>query len=127
MKDITTNRERINGSWNSWGHHVLGTLEKLETKIDKIEKQQHECQVEYKTQITAIKTKAGIVGVVAGTIGSIIIAITVSVVGKYLFISTFEDEIKEEAEEQVEEQVEEHSHNMYRPLDVCEFLKNKRG
>lgn len=64
-----------NQSWEAWANHVLRTLEKLETKVDSLEKRMAQNNLESKVDITAIKAKAGVWGIIAGFIASIITTI----------------------------------------------------
>lgn len=117
MTDLEKNGN-INGTWRSWGHHVLETIDRLEAKIDKLEKHQHNRDLTYQTDIVAIKTKAGIIGAIAGGLGSIIIAIGVSVSAKYIFINTLEEQTHKNTEQRLEEE-------SYSPQDLYEYLEQK--
>lgn len=127
MTDLDKHTERLNGTWRSWGHHVLETINRLEAKIDKLEKHQHERDLTYQKDIVAIKTKAGIIGAIAGGFGSIIIAIGVSVSAKYIFINTLQEETHKNTEQRLEEEEELSPQNMYEYLEERKKEKEKQN
>ena len=75
------NSTEINGSWKSWGNYVIQTMNRLETKIDKvnekyetIKNREHDNEIE----IVRLKTKSAIWGALSGLVGSIIITLIIS-------------------------------------------------
>lgn len=67
--------QRTSSSWDSWGNHVLTTLEKLEEKVDKLEDRITAERLDTVTEIVTLKTKAGIWGSVAGIFASLFVSI----------------------------------------------------
>lgn len=77
-KDITQN------GWESWGKYVLKTLEKLEDKVNTLEDRINENNLESKTDLVELKTKAGIVAAIAGIIASGITSLIVALFMYYI-------------------------------------------
>lgn len=65
--------------WESWGNHVIKTIEKLEDKVDKLEDKIAAQRIETNTELITLKTKAGVIGTVAGIVASAIVSIVVGV------------------------------------------------
>lgn len=66
-------------TWNEWGKHVLSEIKRLNdnqrcmiTKIDEIKKQSYESREE----ISKLKIKASLLGLIAGTLPAIVLIIT---------------------------------------------------
>ena len=64
-------------SWEAWGNHVLTTMEKLETRIDKVEDKQNRQREQTLVDIATLKAKAGIWGSIAGIIASFVTSLIV--------------------------------------------------
>ena len=72
--------EPENQSWEAWANHVLKTLEKLEDKVGSLEQRLSDNNLESKVEITEIKAKAGVWGVIAGFVASVITAIVAGLI-----------------------------------------------
>lgn len=71
--------EDNNQGWEKWSNHVLLTLEKLEKKVDTVEKRINENNLSAHVEIVSIKAKAAVWGVIAGFIVSAIVSVIVGV------------------------------------------------
>ena len=61
----------MNDGWNEWSKHVLKSLERIDTDLQRVEKGVNEVKLE----IAMLKVKASIWGGLAGTIPIIILEI----------------------------------------------------
>lgn len=100
MSDIryTNMPSRIDGDWNQWAYHILSELirlgeangriednmrqmdNKYTERYDSLQEEFSKFLVQYATDITTLKLKSGLVGIVAGIVPA---ALTIM----YLFIS----------------------------------------
>ena len=64
------------GDWNEWAKRVLGDIERIDTKLDKL----IESLDEHKIELAVLKTKAAFVGVIAGLVVSIVVGILSTVI-----------------------------------------------
>ena len=71
-----------------WTQNVKDTLEKLDKKVDKLEEKVTKHREETLVEVTTIKAKAGIIGVIAGFIVSTIMSIIVGLIVYQLTIGT---------------------------------------
>lgn len=71
-----------------WTQNVKETLEKLDKKVDKLDDKVTKHREETLVDVTTIKAKAGIIGVVAGFIVSTIMSIIVGIIVYQLTIGT---------------------------------------
>lgn len=66
----------VENGWMEWKNYVLNMLEKLENRIDNIEKD----SVNTKIEITKILTKSKVYGALAGFAGSALITLIIGII-----------------------------------------------
>lgn len=75
---------KANG-WSEWAHRVLGDIERIDEKVEKIQKQINDMELAYAVDLAILKTKAamigGVWGAVIGAAVSILIALILHKVG----------------------------------------------
>lgn len=64
-----------NDTWNEWGKHVLKTLEKLDTKLEEVEKTINTNHTNTQVELATLKIQASLIGIAAGAIVSIAISL----------------------------------------------------
>jgi len=73
--------KKLNNGWNEWAHRVLGDIERLDEKEDKMQTQINQLAIE----IAILKTKAAMIGgfwgALVGGIVSIVVAVFLYKVG----------------------------------------------
>lgn len=62
-----------NGSWKEWSMFVLKTIEKLESKVDDLEKSLNDSKTVFNTEFTELKTKVTIYIVIAAFVCSTVV------------------------------------------------------
>lgn len=123
------NDNELNNSWRAWGHHVLQSINRLESKIDSLEKELHEYDVNFSNQITSIKAKAGIIGGITGAIGSAIIAFIIAFLANAA-VNSFDVEPESKDTTTKDKSIKEelpktgkYEYNYYKPTCLEEYLK----
>ena len=72
--------------WKQWSQSVKESLEKLEKKVDKLEDRITKHREESLVELSTLKAKAGIMGMIAGLITSTIMSIIVGLIVYHLTI-----------------------------------------
>ena len=70
-----TEDRKLNG-WNEWAHRVLGDIERLDEKEDKMQTQLNQLAIE----IAILKTKAAMIGGLWGAIFGIIVSVVTAII-----------------------------------------------
>jgi tetrahydromethanopterin S-methyltransferase subunit G len=72
---IVTEDRKLNG-WSEWAHRVLGDIERLDEKEDKMQTQLNQLAIE----IAILKTKAAMIGGLWGAIFGIIVSVVTAII-----------------------------------------------
>ena len=66
-----------NEGWKQWSQNVKDTLDKLENKVGKLEDRITKHREESLVEVSTLKVKAGLMGMIAGVIGSAVMSVVI--------------------------------------------------